>query len=188
MVKILRVGCGLHPEIPDPRDLPEGEERVFGIDGKWYTIDVCPKHGEILDQLRDLAKSKVAERIPDDQKPVVNPGKVGRPALIEGRATCPFCSPDNMKTYSDGGLRMHCDKNHGFGSQKTEVIYGFVCPLCKRKEQYSLALTGHIRKEHKPCYSIAAAFIMARDNGDPHGIVAQRFRLAENVTAKITKG
>ena len=186
MVKRLQVLCGLHPELPI-NELPEAEERVFGIDGKWYTIDICEKHGELLDQLRELAKNKVAERIPDDQKPVVKPGTVGRPALIEGRAVCPFCA-DNQKTYSDGGLRMHCDKTHGFGSQKTETIYGFVCPLCKQREQYSLALTGHIRKEHKPANSIAAAFIMARDNGDPHGIVAQRFKLASNVTAKIKKG
>jgi hypothetical protein len=88
----------------------------------------------------------------------------GRPPSGDRHLQCLWCSA----TYAaQSGYLIHLRKRHGFDSLAD--AYGEQCPLCG---QSFGSLGAHTTRSHEATQT--AAFILARDQGDPHGVVARR--------------
>jgi hypothetical protein len=87
----------------------------------------------------------------------------GRTPEGERTSQCLWCP---LTFASDGsGLLGHIEKVHGL-PRSLKDAFGPACPVCGNA--YEL-LGSHVKKSHG-CESITDAFLMARENGDPHGV------------------
>jgi hypothetical protein len=78
---------------------------------------------------------------------------------------------------SDGGILNHMQTEHGFPMSIPEV-FGNVCPLDGKEYPPG---SHHLAKQHKDLGHISQAFAKAKEDGDPHGVVAARIAELEKL-------
>jgi hypothetical protein len=89
------------------------------------------------------------------------------PAIIQ----CLLCPAEYIAT---SGYVSHLREKHGV--EKPAVLYGKICPVCAKE---STRLGEHVHQSHaeQGLENTSQAFVWARDNGDPHGVVKARLQL-----------
>lgn len=95
-------------------------------------------------------------------------GRAGKPTTRPRHLQCLWCPLDYS---AQSGYLAHLRKVHGFDSLPD--AYGEQCPLCG---QSFTALGAHTVRAHDATQT--AAFVLARELGDPHGVVARRIAAA----------
>lgn len=171
---LTRIWCDLCMDEADVHT--EGDHHLVAINGPTRQVDLCRAHAATL--LEPLSAVLSAHGAPVDTQPTRKDfgplRRTGRTSPL-GRARevqCLWCPLDYTST---SGLHAHI-REHGF-SHPTEGA-GRVCPLCGK--EFS-AVSSHVRAAHPPLVNVWQAFQMARADGDPHGVVAQRLAAGRNV-------
>lgn len=140
----------------------------IGFDGVWKTLDWCPQCLAEIVALRRLWD----EAGIDIDPPRRGPGKPSpKGSARPGRKTdnpqdkqCLWC----VESYAaDTGLSGHLERQHGLPKSLREV-FGIQCPLCGDKHN---GLGGHTIRAHN--VNVSQAFVRARGQGDPFGVVAK---------------
>jgi hypothetical protein len=125
-----------------------------------------PSAEAIIKREKKAAKMPVATKPgePDDKPKAVR----NYPCIL-----CPG-TPDLVR---NGSLGRHLASEHGFtdhghgkGAPAT-IVFGELCPICGASSQ---RLGSHAHHSHQ-LETAAQLFQVARDKGDPHGIVRARF-------------
>lgn len=171
----------------------EAVERTITVDGEPIIIDACddyvtdlrnrgrlpvqtpslngkvtPKAKAVPAKAAVAAKKAVSTKRRPGSKPLARK-TVKRPASTD--SPCAFC-PEVVKPSSFQG---HA-KTHGFVTAMEG--YGDTCPLDLVKHG---RLSNHAKEEHDLA-NVGQLFKAAVEAGDPHGIVAERRKLATNVS------
>jgi hypothetical protein len=157
--------CGTRDE--DVQEFP-----VYNSKGRQVILDLHPKcHEEVYGPGLDLA---------DDKGQVSEAAKskaTKQYKLADGKRICLLC-PETRDT--DQTMRTHFQQTHGL-SGSFEEAYGAFCPVCN---EHFDKIGHHIRQAHKdlnlPHYS--HAFLWARDNGDPHGVLNKQIATLQKLS------
>lgn len=122
-------------------------------------------------ELADLKgiKPEKAAKVPAAAKPPV-------PSNRPGDRICLVC-PETRT--SNSGILVHMHDAHGFPNS-SPMIFGNVCPIDGETHD---GLARHIGQVHKEFAHITQAFAWAKDNGDPHQVVATRIAAMEKAAA-----
>lgn len=125
-------------------------EEMLRIHGR--PADAAPKVRQGAQRARQQPQGTVATRthLPVSERPVV-------------------CFLDDATFTSESGLRQHLGKMH---NTNTLGLFGHTCPLCLN--EVGAHWNRHIHAEHPEHANVTQAFVWARDNGDPHGVVKER--------------
>jgi len=178
-----------------------GTVRIHGLDGKpAKSVDLCdPCDNDMtLAELRIcLREFGVTPEAGKKGKPVDQPrltagsgGGVatlainnarsgqrhGRPPSSPRTESCLWCPLD----YTHSGFAGHAKKHHGFANIVDAL--GTRCPVCG-VDGFQM-LSSHVGRAHD-YKSVTAAFMWARDNGDPHGVYAERRAAGQNIVEAL---
>lgn len=126
--------------------------------------ELLQKAALILAPLVTLADEKGVA--PEKAKAPTKPKSVS-PSDRPGNRFCLVC-PETRT--SNSGILNHMQDEHGF-PHSVPKIYGNVCPIDGEIQD---GLARHVGQIHKEFAHITEAFVWAKENGDPHGIVAAR--------------
>jgi hypothetical protein len=146
----------------------------IGFDGKWKTLDWCPVCiQEAIAPLRELwdkagidieppkrpyrKKTDIAATAPNGE------ARRGRQSDSPRDKQCLWCPADYA---AETGLLRHWELQHGLPHGIREAL-GSTCPVCG--EDFG-SLGGHAVRTHGVSH-ISQAFVLAREQGDPHGVV-----------------
>lgn len=123
----------------------------------------------ILAPLVTLADEKgvTPDKAKAQTKPQTKPKAITPPSERPGNRVCLVCPATRT---SNTGILNHMQDAHGF-PHSIPKIYGNVCPLDGEIQD---GLARHVGQLHKEFAHITEAFVWAKENGDPHGIVAAR--------------
>jgi hypothetical protein len=176
----------------------EGITRTFAVDGRPpKNVDLCdPCNDEMtLAELRACLKEsgvsvEAGKGLPVERRPARGGGAAtvarsamggirnGRPPQGARQALCLWCPLD----YTKSGWLGHIQKHHGFTGIKDAL--GHQCPVCGQ-DGFDM-VSVHITRHHAEfATSATAAFIWARDNGDPYGVYAARRAAGQNIVEAL---
>jgi hypothetical protein len=171
-IRAAELGFQLHEE------RVSGEQRTYGLDKTWYLVDLCDHCDDSLGfrQLRFLVDQRIAL---SEKKAKATPRREQeKPTEAgDGRAMCIWC----WKSYSvSTSLRAHLREDHGF--KDVAEAFGPKCPVCPMMAK---RLGSHVTKSHPEFAHISAAFVWAKENGDPQGAFAARLAAGKNVVEQL---
>jgi len=175
------------------------DTRRFALDGRpAKSVDLCDDCDDVttLAELREIIRRFGV--VPEGKK---GPGATDRQMAAGGGAAatatkyaltgsrhgrtprgprseqCLWCPLD----YTSSGWLSHLQKQHGFGGTKDAL--GSQCPVCGA-DGFDM-VSVHISRIHPEFPSTTAAFIWARDNGDPYGVYAARRAAGQNIVEAL---
>lgn len=179
---------------PDARQ-PADPYRVRIDDGPDMTVDLCVRHDETL-----LAPLRKLLAVHGHRPDAPAPARRGRPRTAstpEERAkfsrptTCLWCGEAFAMSNQ---FSRHLVRAHGFpdtNATGADVagIFGGRCPYCGHGTPTPAAFGVHIAAHHpgRPA-AMSSAFIAARDDGDPAGVVAPVLALAPGGKYRAPRG
>jgi hypothetical protein len=181
-------------DMRDDQRVP-GSTRTLDLGHGPREIDLCDQHAkqyleplaDILDELGSRAERPQTLRPRADARKVQGLSKLDNLLTTQRRGKLPdddddgrgfqclFCTLDYTNS---GSLRVHIRKLHGFTDAGFPEIFGRACPLCGQSGYGALSVHA-LNTHNQP--NVSALFVAAREAGDPHGIVAERVALAQNV-------
>lgn len=158
-----------------------GESHQVALQGHApRVIDLCERHAKTLVGLLDEALGLYGRRPdgvpkrPYTKRATTQPAEGTTPSPrvpVQGGAQCLVCG---HQAPTSSALGQHIKQAHGLSMTQ---MFGAACPLCGTE----LSATGmgmHLTKAHDVKGGMAAAFNVAREQGDPHGVVAVQDQLA----------